>query len=132
MIYDRYINKYKRDAPSRVIITRRDVIRVTRTKQLYIFIKYEDFGDYEFHSVQKWVRVIREGSEAHSFEDIEDKDERGEVAVKSYTRETPIHATTQEDIHDLLSDGYKVDDDRLPYPKNSPINTDKTDQPVYK
>ena len=43
-----------------------------------------------------------------------------------------MHATTQEDINDLLADGYKVDDDRLPDPENSPINTGKTDQPVYK
>ena len=33
------------------------------------------------HSAQKWVRVVREGIEAHSFKDSEEKEERGEVAV---------------------------------------------------
>ena len=48
------------------------------------------------------------------------------------SRETPIHATTQEDINALLSDGYEVDDDRLPAPKNKPIPTGDNDRPVYK
>ena len=52
--------------------------------------------------------------------------------VESNYCETPIHATTQEDINDFLADGYKVDSDRLPSPNNTPINTRKTDQPIYK
>ena len=50
------------------------------------------------------VVVIIEGSEAHELEDSEEKDDRGEVAVKYDSRETPIHATTREDINSLLSD----------------------------
>ena len=71
-------------------------------------------------------------SEANEFEDSEEKEERGEVSVESDARETPIHATTREDINALLADGYEVDDDRLPAPENTPRNTGKTDQPVYK
>ena len=51
---------------------------------------------------------------------------------ESDVRETPIHATTQEDVNTLLSDGYEVDDDRLSYPKNKPSNIGKSDQLVYK
>ena len=46
------------------------------------------------HCVQKRFRVIREGSEAYAFKDIEDKEERGEVAVEYDARETTIHAAT--------------------------------------
>ena len=49
----------------------------------------------------------------------------GEVAVESDACETPIYATTREDIHALLADGYGVDDDRLPAPDNTPRNTGK-------
>ena len=45
------------------------------------------------HSVQKWVRVIREGSESHAFKYSEYKKERGDVAVKYDAHETLIHAT---------------------------------------
>ena len=84
------------------------------------------------HCVQKWVIFIREGSEAHALEDSKEKEERGEVAVKSNARETPIHATTREDINALIVDGYEVDDDRLPDHDNTPINTCKYNQPIYK
>ena len=43
LIADRYPNKDKRDAHGGIIITRREVISVTRREQLYIFIKHEDF-----------------------------------------------------------------------------------------
>ena len=66
------------------------------------------------------------------FKDIEEKELRGEFAVKSDSRETPIHVTTLEDIYALLEDGYKVDDDRIPDPKNKPIPTGDTDLPIYK
>ena len=95
-------------------------------------MKHEDFGDHELHSVQEWVRVIRKGSETNEFEESEEKEYWGEVVVKSDARETPIHATTREDINALLADGYEVDDDRLPAPKNTPRNTVQTDLMVYK
>ena len=56
----------------------------------------------------------------------------GGGAVKSEAHETPIHEITQEDINTLLSYGYKVNDDRLPVPKNKPSYTGKTDQPLCK
>ena len=45
--------------------------------------------------------------------------------VESDSRETPICATTREDINALLADGYKVSDHILPDPKNKPIATSK-------
>ena len=62
LISDSYPNKDTRDVICGTIITRRDVIRVTRREQLCIFMKHEDFGDHKLHSFQKWFRVIREGS----------------------------------------------------------------------
>ena len=56
----------------------------------------------------------------------------GEVVVKYNSRETPIHATTREDINALLADGCKVNDDRIAAFDNKPGATGKTDQPVYK
>ena len=41
-------------------------------------------------------------------------------------RETPIHATTQENINDFLEVGYEVNDDRLPDQNNKPIATGDT------
>ena len=56
------------------------------------------------------------------FECSEEKEEGEEVVIGSDARETPIHATNQDDINYILDDGYEVDDDRLPYPeKNSPL-----------
>ena len=95
-------------------------------------MKHEDFGDHKFHSVQKQVRFIREGIDAHALEDSEEKDDRGEVTVKSDACETTIQAMTQEDMNALLEDGYKIDDDRLPYTYNKSSATDDTYQPVYK
>ena len=46
--------------------------------------------------------------------------------------ETPVHATTRQDINALLEDGYEIGDDRLPAPDNKPSATGKTDRPVYK
>ena len=97
-----------------------------------MFIKHEDFRDHKLHCVQKWVIVIIEVSETHQFEDSECKEDRVDAVVKSDAHETPIHATTIEVINALLADGYKVNDDRLPDPDNTPSNTVKTDQPVYK
>ena len=69
LIYDRYPNKENIDALGGIIITRRDVTRVIRRGNLYIFMKHEDFGDHKLHCVQKWVRVIIGGSEAHTLKD---------------------------------------------------------------
>ena len=74
MVSDRYYNKYKLGALSGIVITQIEVITVTRIEQLYIFMKHEDFGDHELHCVQKWVRVIRESSEANSFNDSKKKE----------------------------------------------------------
>ena len=71
LISDRYPNKDNIDALSGPIVTPRDVIRVTRREQLCIFMKHEEFGDHELYSVQKWVIVIREVSEANASEDSE-------------------------------------------------------------
>ena len=79
-----------------------------------------------------WFRVIREGIETHVFKQSEEKDEGGEVAVKSDARENPIHATTREDINDILADGYEVGDDRTTSTKNKPSATGKSGRPVYK
>ena len=57
-------------------------------------MKHDEFRDHEFHCVQKCVRFIRGGSEAHVFRDSEEKKERGDVAVESNAHENPIHATT--------------------------------------
>ena len=46
------------------------------------------------HFVQKWVIVVIEGSEAHEFEDGGEKEERVEVLVEYYARETPICTDT--------------------------------------
>ena len=56
----------------------------------------------------------------------------GEVVVKYYSLETPMHANTRENINALLADGYEVNYDRLPTPENTPRNTVKNNQPVYK
>ena len=42
------------------------------------------------------------------------------VAIGYDARDTTIHATIQEGIHDFLSDGYEFYDDRLPDPKKNP------------
>ena len=57
---------------------------------------------------------------------------RGGGAVELDSHETPIHVTTRDDINDLLLDGYEVDDDRLPSPKNKPNATGATDRPINK
>ena len=44
-----------------------------------------------------------------------------------FSRETPIHATTQEDINDLLDSGPEVDDDILPALENKHIPTGDTE-----
>ena len=77
LIYNRYTNKDKLDALGGIIINLRYVIRVTRREQLCIVLKHENFGDHELHCIQKWVRVIREGSEANAFKYIEQKKDRG-------------------------------------------------------
>ena len=43
-----------------------------------------------------------------------------------------MHATTREDMNNLLACGYKVDDDRLPAPNNKPSARVDTDRPIYK
>ena len=47
------------------------------------------------------------------------------MEVKPNARETPIHATTREDIDYILADDYKVDADRLPDPENKLSATGK-------
>ena len=74
-----YSKKDNCDALSGLIITPREVRRVTRREQLCIFMQHKYFEDHEFHCVQRWVRVNREGSEAHAFEDTEEKEEGGGV-----------------------------------------------------
>ena len=133
MVYDRYPNKDKRDALGGVIITRREVIRVTRREQIFIFTKHKDFRDHELQCVYRWVRVIREVIETHVFEDSEEKEEEGGgVTDESDAHETPINATNREDTNYPLADGYKVDYDRLPDLKKKTSATGKYDRPVYK
>ena len=68
---DRYPNKDKWYVLGGVIITPREVIKVTRREHLFIFVKLEYFGYHELYCVQRWFIFIRYGSETHSFEDIE-------------------------------------------------------------
>ena len=70
MIADRYPNKDKCDVLGGIVTTRREVIKVTRSEQLCIFMKHEEFGDHDLYFVQRWVIFIREGSDTPVFEDI--------------------------------------------------------------
>ena len=54
------------------------------------------------------------------------------MTIGSNGCENPMYATNQEDINNLLSDGYEVGDDRLPSSDNKPIARVDTDLPVYK
>ena len=54
------------------------------------------------------------------------------MAVDSYQCETPIHATTQEDINDLLEDVYEAEYDKHPETNKKPINRGDTNKPIYK
>ena len=54
-----------------IIITRREVITVTRRERLCVFMKREEFGVHELYCVHRWVRVIREGSDTNLLEDSE-------------------------------------------------------------
>ena len=67
LIYGRYSNNEKHDYLSGIIITRIEVIRVTRRDHLCIFMQNEEFKDHELHCVQRWVRINREGIEEHWF-----------------------------------------------------------------
>ena len=58
-------------------------------------MKHEDFGDHELYCVQRWVIFVREVSETHMFEDSEEKEDRGEVAIGYDASDTPIHANTK-------------------------------------
>ena len=51
--------------------------------------------------------------------------------VESNDHETPICATTREDINALLGDGYYFNDSILPEPKNKPRARGDTDRPIY-
>ena len=82
MISERYINKDKRDDLSGIIITRIYTRRVTRKHQLCIFMKHDKFEDSDFNCVKWWVKVETKVSEAHAFEDIEDKEDETEVTVE--------------------------------------------------
>ena len=62
LISYRYPNKDKRYVLGGIIITRIEVVTVTRRKQLYIFMKHEDFVDHELYCVQRCIIVIREVS----------------------------------------------------------------------
>ena len=73
LISGMYPNKSKCDALGGIIITQREVVRVTRREQLYIFMKHKDFGYNELHCVQRWVIFTREYIETHVFEDSEEK-----------------------------------------------------------
>ena len=57
---------------------------------------------------------------------------RGGGGVKSDLRETPIRATTQEDINALLVDEYEVNNSRPPEPENKPITRGDTYRKIYK
>ena len=71
LISDRYPNKGKRDALDGLIITRREVIRVTRREHLYILMIHKDFRDHELNCVHRWVRIITEDIETPVFKDNE-------------------------------------------------------------
>ena len=56
-------------------------------------MNYKDFEDKEFNFVQKWVILDIEGYDAHVLQDIEQKDNEGEVVIDTDQRDTPMHAT---------------------------------------
>ena len=95
-------------------------------------MKHEDFGCHELHCVKRLVRFVRGVIETNVFENSEEKEEREEYVIGSNSSETPIHATTQEGINDLLDDGHEVDYDRLLDTNNKPIPTGSSDQSEYK
>ena len=66
------------------------------------------------------------------FEESEEKEERGEVAIASDARGNPILETNQEVINYLLFDVYEVADNILPNIKTKPSLTDNNDLSVYK
>ena len=66
------------------------------------------------------------------FEDIEEKEDKRDVAVDTNQSETPIHVMVREDTNALLVDGYEVNDDQQPSPENKPSDRGNTDRPIYK
>ena len=86
-----------------------------------ILMQYNEFEEHGLHWIQKWVRVNREGPDTHVFEDIEDKEEGGQVMVESDAHETPIDTITRYDLNALLEDGYEVENHGIPAPDNKPI-----------
>ena len=73
-------------------------------------MKRDDFKDNELWYFQGWVIGDTKGSDACAFKDIEEKGGEREVAVDYDAREMPMHATTCEDINNILADGYEVED----------------------
>ena len=55
-----------------------------------------------------------------------------DMVLDSDARETSMYATTKGCIYALMSDGYEVNNDRLPVSENKPSSRDDTEQPVYK
>ena len=45
-------------------------------------MKHDKFEDSDFNCVKWWVKVETKVSEAHAFEDIEDKEDETEVTVE--------------------------------------------------
>ena len=66
------------------------------------------------------------------FEDIEEKEDKRDVAVDTNQSETPIHVMVREDTNALLVDGYEVKDGRQPVPEEKPSAGGDTDGPRYK
>ena len=71
LVAKRYPNKDKCYSISGIIITRREVRRVTRREQLCILMKYDDFKYSRFYCFQKWFRLDTEGSGTYVFQYIE-------------------------------------------------------------
>ena len=59
---------------------------------------------------------------------IEEKDNEREVEVESDAPVNFMHATTWEDLNDLLEYGYAVEYDRIIPPKKKPVARGDTNQ----
>ena len=77
LVSGRYKKKDNHDALIGIIITSREVIRVTIREQLFVFTQHEYFEYHELYCIQMWVVVNTEGYDAYFSKDSEEKDEEG-------------------------------------------------------
>lgn len=141
-IKDKYPNTTAQSRLEGLLAVRRGQTKVKGREQTCIFFRHDDLPGTDVYSVQRWVKVTKEGAAEHFFEETQatqrvdqatdilqgDTEEREELCEEQMRPSTL--SARKEDIANIRAMGLDVDDDDECLEENIPATSTDSDATI--